>query len=117
MKKILNAPFNTLHQSAPFEQIKTDDFIPAIKIEIENTLKEVDQICTQTELPSFENTLEALDQSGEQLGIISSILFNLNSAETSAELQEVAQKAAPLLTKFQNDIRLNDILFNRIKTV
>ena len=76
MKKILNAPFDTIHQSAPFDRIKTSDFIPALKIEIENTLKEVDQICTQTELPSFENTLEALDQSGEQLGIITSILFN-----------------------------------------
>ncbi|MGB2501901.1 MAG: M3 family metallopeptidase [Flavobacteriaceae bacterium] len=117
MKKILNAPFDTIHQSAPFDRIKTSDFIPALKIEIENTLNEVDQICTQTELPSFENTFEALDQSGEQLGIITSILFNLNSAKTSTELQEVAQNAAPLLTKFQNDIRLNDILFNRIKTV
>ena len=117
MKNILNAPFKSLHQSAPFDQIKTSDFIPALEIEIKETLKKINQICTQTELPSFENTLEALNQSGEQLGIITSILFNLNSAETNTELQEVVQKAAPLLTNFQNDIRLNEVLFSRIKTV
>ena len=117
MKNILNSVFKTQHQSAPFEQIQTANFIPALELEISKTLEEIDHICSNSEKPTFENTIDALEQSGEQLGIISGILFNLNSAETSNELQEVTQKAAPLLTKFQNDVRLNKVLFNRIKNI
>ena len=117
MKNILNSVFKTQHQSAPFEQIQTANFIPALELEISKTLEEIDHICSNPEKPTFENTLETLEDSGEQLGIISGILFNLNSAETSNELQEVTQKAAPLLTKFQNDVRLNKVLFDRIKSI
>ena len=117
MKNILNSVFETQHQSAPFEQIQTSNFIPALELEISKTLEEIDHICSNPEKLTFENTLEALEESGEQLGIISGILFNLNSAETSNELQEVTQKAAPLLTKFQNDVRLNKVLFDRIKSI
>ena len=117
MKNILNSVFETQHQSAPFEQIQTSNFIPALELEISKTLEEIDHICSNPEKPTFENTLKALEESGEQLGIISGILFNLNSAETSNELQEVTQKAAPLLTKFQNDVRLNKVLFDRIKSI
>ena len=117
MKNILNTTFNTEHQSAPFDLIKTENYIPAIELEIERTLAEIDAICYNPKAPTFENTLEVLDTSGKQLGTITSILFNLNSAETSSDLQEVTQKAAPLLTKLQNDIRLNQVLFDRIKTI
>ena len=117
MKNILNSVFETQHQSAPFEQIQTSNFIPALELEISKTLEEIDHICSNSEKPTFENTLEALEESGEQLGIISGILFNLNSVETSNKLQEVTQKAAPLLTKFQNDVRLNKVLFDRIKSI
>ena len=117
MKNILNSVFETQHQSAPFEQIQTSNFIPALELEINKTLEEIDHICSNPEKLTFENTLEALEESGEQLDIISGILFNLNSAETSNELQEVTQKAAPLLTKFQNDVRLNKVLFDRIKSI
>jgi len=117
LKNILNTTFNTEHQSAPFDLIKTENYIPAIELEIERTLAEIDAICNNPKAPTFENTLEVLDTSGKQLGTITSILFNLNSAETSSDLQEVTQKAAPLLTKLQNDIRLNEVLFDRIKTI
>ena len=117
MKNILNSVFKTQHQSAPFEQIQTANFIPALELEINKTLEEIAHICSNPEIPTFGNTLESLEKSGEQLGIISGILFNLNSAETSNELQEVTQKAAPLLTKFQNDVRLNEVLFDRIKYI
>ena len=109
--------FSTPFATLPFEQIKTEDFLPAITHEIEVTLKEIEIICTKPEEPTFENTLEAIEKSGAKLGIVSGALFNLNSAETSAKLQEITQKAAPLLTKLQNDIRLNASLFERIKTV
>ncbi|MDC1402646.1 M3 family metallopeptidase [Flavobacteriaceae bacterium] len=117
MKNPLLVDFSTPFATLPFEQIKTEDFLPAITHEIEVTLKEIETICTKPEEPTFENTLEAIEKSGAKLGIVSGALFNLNSAETSAELQEITQKAAPLLTKLQNDIRLNATLFERIKTV
>ena len=117
MKNILNTRFDTEHQSAPFDLIKTENYIPAIELEIERTLAEIDAICNNPKAPTFENTLEVLDTSGKQLGTITTILFNLNSAETSSDLQEVTQKAAPLLTKLQNDIQLNQVLFDRIKTI
>ncbi len=117
MKNILNSKFNTEHQSTPFELIKTVNYIPAIKLEIERTLDEINAVCNNPKAPTFENTLEVLDESGKQLGIITSILFNLNSAETCSEIQEVTQKAAPLLTKLKNDIQLNQVLFDRIKTI
>jgi len=74
-------------------------------------------VVQNTETPSFKNTLEALESCGSLIGRNSSLLFNLNSAETSDALQEVAQEAAPLLTTFQNDIRLNETLFQRIQYV
>ena len=117
MKNPLLVDFSTPFATLPFEQIKTADFLPAIEHEIDATLKEIELISTNPAEPTFENTLEAIEKSGAKLGIISGVLFNLNSAETSTELQEITQKAAPLLTKLQNDIRLNAALFERIKTV
>lgn len=117
MKNPLLVDFSTPFATLPFEQIKTADFLPAIEHEIDATLKEIELISTNPAEPTFENTLEAIEKSGAKLGIISGALFNLNSAETSTELQEITQKAAPLLTKLQNDIRLNAALFERIKTV
>ena len=117
MKNPLLVDFSTPFATLPFEQIKTADFLPAIEHEIDATLKEIELICTNPAEPTFENTLEAIEKSGAKLGIISGALFNLNSSETSTELQEITQKAAPLLTKLQNDIRLNAVLFERIKTV
>ena len=117
MKNPLLVDFSTPFATLPFEQIKTADFLPAIEHEIDATLKEIELICTNPAEPTFENTLVAIEKSGAKLGIISGALFNLNSAETSTELQEITHKAAPLLTKLQNDIRLNAVLFERIKTV
>jgi len=117
LKNPLLVDFSTPFATLPFEQIKTADFLPAIEHEIDATLKEIELICTNPAEPTFENTLVAIEKSGAKLGIISGALFNLNSSETSTELQEITQKAAPLLTKLQNDIRLNAVLFERIKTV
>ena len=114
---ILNHPFSTLYNSAPFSKIKNKDFLPAFKQAIENAKKEIDGIVDNPELPTFENTIEALDFSGEQLDRVSSIFFNLNSAETNDEIQKIAQEASPLLTEFSNDIALNEKLFNRVKSV
>ncbi|TBV25380.1 M3 family peptidase [Meridianimaribacter sp. CL38] len=114
---ILNKPFDTQFHTAPFSKIKNEDFLPAIKKGIEDAKAEIDAITNNTEAPTFQNTIEALDFSGEQLDRISSIFFNLNSAETNDEIQKIAQEVSPLLSEFSNDITLNETLFKRVKVV
>ena len=114
---ILNSPFNTPYNTAPFSKIKDEHFLNAFKIAIEKAKAEIDAIVNNTELPSFSNTIEALDFSGHELDRISSIFFNLNSAETNDTIQKIAQDVSPLLSEFSNDIRLNEDLFKRVKAV
>ncbi|PSG91677.1 M3 family metallopeptidase [Aurantibacter aestuarii] len=114
---ILTSTFKTPYNSAPFNQIKTEDFKPAILQLIEEAREEIKAITTNHEAPTFENTIEALEFSGQQLDRVTSIFFNLNSAETNDEIQKIAQDVSPLLTEFGNDITLNEALFERVKTV
>jgi Zn-dependent oligopeptidase len=115
--KILTTPFTTPYNSAPFSQIKIEDFKPAFEETIAMARAEIDAIIENPAAPTFENTIEALDYSGEALDRLSQIFFNLNSAETSDELQKIAQEVSPLLTAFGNDIALNEALFQRVKSV
>jgi peptidyl-dipeptidase Dcp len=114
---ILNKPFSTAFNTAPFSKIKNDYFLPAIIKAINDAKSEIDSITNNVESPTFENTIEALEYSGEQLDRITSIFFNLNSAETNDEIQKIAQEVSPLLSEFSNDITLNENLFKRVKTV
>ena len=114
---ILNKSFDTKYNTAPFSKIKNADFLPAFKQGIEDAKAEINAITSNSEAPSFENTIEALDFSGEQLDRLSSIFFNLNSAETNDTIQKIAQEVSPLLSEFSNDITLNEDLFKRVKTV
>ncbi|HMK05990.1 MAG TPA: M3 family metallopeptidase [Flavobacterium sp.] len=114
---ILTNHFNTKYDTAPFSKIKNEDFLPAFKQGIELAQSEIDAIIRNPIKPTFENTTEALAFSGDILDRISSIFFNLNSAETSDELQKIAQEVSPLLSEFGNDVRLNADLFARVKTV
>ncbi|MFM9401725.1 M3 family metallopeptidase [Myroides odoratimimus] len=113
----LNNPFNTVHGTAPFTQIKTEDYIPAFKKAIQDTKAEIDTITANVATPTFENTLEALAYSGMELDVLSNIFFNLNSAETNDEMQKIAQEVAPMLSALGNDISLNEELFKRVKAV
>lgn len=115
--KILTQKFNTKHDTAPFSQIKMEDYKPAFIENIASAKAEIDAIINNPEAPTFENTIEALDFSGDALDRLSSIFFNLNSAETCDEMQKIAQEVTPLLTEFSNDITLNEDLFKRIKSV
>jgi len=117
MKNILLETFQTPFQTVAFEQIKNSDFLPAFKILIEKSLYELEKISTNPEEPSFINTIEALAFSGEQLEVVSQIFFNLNSAETSEEIQQIAQEISPILTEYISEISQNKKLFRRIKTV
>ncbi|HAF76676.1 MAG TPA: peptidase M3 [Maribacter sp.] len=109
----LLSPFDT----APFSKIKNEHFKPAFLQSIEEARAEIDAITENTDAPTFENTIEALEFSGQQLDRISSVFFNLNSAETNEEIQKIAQEISPLLSEFGNDITLNEALFKRVKAV
>ncbi|WP_405210960.1 M3 family metallopeptidase [Dokdonia sp. Asnod2-E02] len=102
---------------APFNTIKDEHFKPAFIEAIQINRNEIDAITNNTEAPTFQNTIAALDYSGQQLDRISSVFFNLNSAETSEAIQKIAQEVSPLLTAFSNDVTLNETLFERIKSI
>jgi peptidyl-dipeptidase Dcp len=115
--KILTQHFNTKYDTAPFSQIKLEDYKPSFIENIASAKVEIDAIVNNPQSPTFANTIEALDFSGNALDRLSSIFFNLNSAETSDEMQKIAQEVSPLLTEFSNDITLNADLFKRVKSV
>ena len=105
--------FNT----APFSKISSTDYKPAIKKAIEICKQEIETIISNPEAPSFKNTTEALELTGQKLGRITSIFFNLNSAETSEAIQKIAQEISPWLSEFKNDMILNSALFIKVKSV
>lgn len=107
----------TPFETPPFGEIKTEHFKPAIEKLIALASGEIRSITDNTEKPDFENTVAALDRAGRKLGSATAVLFNLNSAETSKELQKAAQEVSPLLARYSNDITLNKELFSRIRTV
>ena len=104
-------------ETAPFSKIKPEHFKPAIESAIEMAKEEIEAITRATGEPDFENTVEALEFAGSELDRITSIFFNLNSAETNDQIQKIAQEVSPILTDFKNDIILNKSLFDKVKKV
>ncbi|HVN57195.1 MAG TPA: M3 family metallopeptidase [Bacteroidales bacterium] len=116
-KNPLLQEWNTPFGAPPFDQIKPGHFRPAAEEAIKEALAEIDLIAGNGETPDFFNTVESLEYCGEKVGRVASVLYNLNSAETSPELQAAARDISPLLARFSNDITLNQKLFERIKKV
>jgi Zn-dependent oligopeptidase len=106
-----DTPFNTI----PFETIQLEHYKPAIQTAIELGKAEIEAVKNNTQAPDFKNTIEALERCGKQLELISATFFNMNSAETSDQLQEIAQEISPWLSAYSDDILLDDVLFARIK--
>lgn len=117
MQNPLIQPFNTPHQTPPFDLIKEDHYKPAFELAIKQGRDEIDAIVRSHLPPTFENTIEALDFAGIKLGEVSNIFFNLHHAHTNASMQQIAREVSPWLTEFSNDIWLNPILFERVKKV
>ena len=109
--------FDTPHGTAPFHLIKTEHFEPAILQAMKDHDKQVEAIIQNPEEPTFANTIEALERSGALLDRVTTIFGNLLSAETSDEMQAIAERIMPQLSKHSNDITLCDELFQRIKYV
>ena len=108
-----NTPFGV----PPFEQIKNEHFLPALKKGIEEERREVVAIAKNPQAASFSNTIEALDRAGELLEKVQSVFSNLTSAETNDRLQEIQKEVAPLLAGLRDDILLDPQLFARVKAV
>jgi Zn-dependent oligopeptidase len=117
MQNPLLKEFKTSLGTVPFEEIKTEHFLSAIKEGIKQGLSEIDAICNNADAPDFINTIVALEEAGGLVNRVSEIFFNLNSAETSEEIQILARDFSPLLSEYRNDIILNPNLFERVKTV
>ena len=114
-------PYNTPHDTAPFDRIRMEDYEEAFMEGIRREKEQVEKIINNPEKPTFDNTIISVDDEEDSyydlLGRTSSVFFNLMSADTNDEMDELAQKMDPILTKHANDIRLNEKLFERIKYV
>ena len=117
MTNILLKKFNTPFDTVPFEDIKPEDFLPAVKEGITMAKTRIAAIKENKEPESFENVVEALENAGPEVELISGVFFNLHSAETNDKIQEIAKEFSPLLTEYGNDISLDADLFKKIKRV
>jgi len=109
--------YTTPFQVPPFDKIKTEHFLPAVEEGMKQQEKAIEAICSEKDAPTFENTIEALESSGDLLTSVCSVFFNLASANTSPEIEKLSQIIAPKLSGHGDDIYLNADLFEKIKTI
>lgn len=109
--------YNTPHETAPFDKIKTEHYEPALLEGMKQQTAEINAIVNNPAAPDFRNTIVALEHSGKLLDRVSTVFGNLMSAETNDEMETIAQKMMPLLSEHSNNINLNEKLFARIKAV
>lgn len=110
-------PFYTTYTYIPFDYITEADYEPAMLRGIEEEDQEINSIVKNHDAPTFENTIEAMERSGQLLDKVTTVFFNLLSAETTDFLDELAQKMSPILSEHSNNIMLNEGLFKRVKAV
>ena len=108
-----DTPFDTV----PFDRIRIEDYKPALLKGIEDEDKEIEAIVENREKPTFENTIVAMEHTGNLLDRTSNVFYNLLSAETCDEMEELAQELSPVMTEHSNNIMLNGKLFAKVKAV
>lgn len=111
--KAYGTPFNV----PPFDKIKNEHYIPAIKTAMEKHNGEIKAIIENKQAPTFQNTVEALEYSGELLNDVLTVFYNISSANTNDEMEEIANQIAPMLSSHQDNITLNKNLFKKIEAV
>lgn len=109
--------FDTPYGVPPFQLIRNEHYLPAFKEGIRQQQAEIEAITLNSEAPTFANTVEALEKSGQLLNKVSAVFFNLKEANTNDSMQAVAEEITPLLSAHSDGINLNEKLFQRIKTV
>ncbi len=117
MSNPLLSTFETPYEVPPFSEISEQHYLEGIEKALEEAKDGVDAIIKNTEKPSFENVIEALEHSGQKLSRNSSILFNLNSAETNEDIQKITQEISPKLSAFNSEVKQNEALFKKVKVV
>jgi len=110
-------PFNTPHGTAPFNEIKITHYEPAFEKAMAVHQTEIGRITANAAAPTFGNTIEAMEYSGEMLSRVSSVFFNLLGSESNDEMMEISQRLSPKLSEHSNNIYLNEALFIRVKAV
>lgn len=114
-------PYNTLHDTVPFERIQIEDFEEAFMEGIRRDNEQIEKTINNPEKPTFDNTIINSDDDKDGyydlLSRVSTVFFNMMHAETTPEMDELAQKIQPVLTQHANDVRLNKKLFERVKAV
>lgn len=108
-------PYDTPYGVPPFDKIETGHYLPAFEKGIKEQQSEIDAIANDTAQPTFANTIEKIEYSGEILGRVSAVFFNLQSSMTNDEMNDIAATVTPLLTAHNDNIYLNDALFQRVK--
>lgn len=101
----------------PFDQIRFEHFKPAILQGIEEEDREIEAIVSNPEPPTFANTIEAMENTGDTLDRATEVFYNLLSAETTDEMEELAEELSPIMTEHDNKISFNMPLFQRVKAV
>lgn len=109
--------WNTPHGTYPFNEIKTEHYMPAFEEGIKQGLQEIDAIVNNPAAPTFANTIEAYERSGELLSIVQGCFYNISNTDTDDEIQQIEMKLVPMLSEYSSSIRLNEGLFQRIKAV
>lgn len=117
MENPLLKEFKTPFGVPPFEEIKEEHFVPAIVVGIEIHKKEIESIAKNPEPPTFKNTIEALEKSGNLLQRVTDIFYVLNGCMTNEKMQKIAKEIAPILSKHRDEIMMNPDLFRRVKTI
>ena len=100
-----------------FDKIRNEHYMPAFEQGIAEAKAEIDAIANNPEAPSFENTIEAMEYSGETLDRVSSIFYNLMEADVNEQMQQIAEEVAPMLNDYSMYVSLNEKLFERVKAV
>ena len=107
------APFG----APEFDKIRNEHYLPAFEAAIAEAKAEIDAIVANPDEPTFENTIEAMEYSGETLNNVASIFYNLMEANTNDELQQIAEAISPIMTEYSMYVSLNPALFERVKAV
>lgn len=101
----------------PFDKIKTEHYMPAFKEGIKQHQAEIDAIANSSDEPTFANTIEALDYSGDLLNKVNAVFFNLYSSTSNEEMEKIATEVSPLLSEHNDNMYLNEKLFEKVKTL
>ncbi|MDE6831733.1 MAG: peptidase M3, partial [Muribaculaceae bacterium] len=109
------ASYSTPYEIPPFEEITYEDYMPAFTAGIQQAQAEIDSIVANPATPTFENTILAMDNSGELLEKVALVFYALSESDSSDEMVEIAEKAMPMVSEHSDAMMMNDSLFQRVK--